>query len=270
MGALSGLYRHLTASGRVMPDFIIVGAQKAGTTSLFSYLAQHPQLHPSSKKEVHFFSDGKRAGVDRFGRGERWYRAHFPRRETLRDGDRAFEASPSYLFHPLAPERIHRMVPTARLIVMLRNPVDRAISHYFHQRRKGRETLPILEALQAEEERLAPALAREDYRDPVFRQFSYKSRGVYHEQIRRYLEYFPPEQLLIFDADDLFTCPEATLVRVWDFVGVEEAFEGLDLSPRNVGSNRQRVDEDVRTYLEDWFRPHNRALEELLGRDFDW
>lgn len=270
MGALSGFYRRLTAKGRVLPDFIIIGAQKAGTTSLFSYLAQHPQLHPSSKKEVHFFSDGKRAGVDRFGRGEGWYRSHFPRGEALRAGDQAFEASPSYLFHPLAPERIHRIVPSARLIVMLRDPVDRAISHYFHQRRKGRETLPILEAMQAEEERLAPALARENYRDPVFRQFSYKRRGVYHEQIRRYLEYFPLGQLLIFDADELFSRPETTLARVWRFVGAEAAVEGLDLAPRNVGNNRQRVDDGVRSYLEEWFRPHNRALEELLERDFDW
>lgn len=266
----SGLYRRLTWRERVLPDFIIIGAQKAGTTSLFSYLAQHPDLYPSHRKEVHFFDGGINPRRDNFRRGQRWYRAHFPRMQELGPAGKTFEASPSYLFNPLVPERIHDLIPDVRLIALLRDPVERAISHYFHERRKGRETLPIMEAMQAEEERLEPAMQAQDYKSDVFRRCSYKSRGIYHRQLERYLARFPRENLLVLDSDELFRAPTEAIRQVLGFVGVDPDVGVPDLEPRNVGSNRSHVEPAVYEYLTEFFRPHNQALYERLGRDFGW
>ena len=119
-----------------LPGFLIIGAQKSGTTTLFAMLGTHPQLTRPTDKEVHYFSL-------HYERGEAWYRRHFK-------GEIAFEASPYYIFHPAAPERIRATIPNAKLIAILRDPVQRSISHYFHSVLKGHETLPMLEALHAE------------------------------------------------------------------------------------------------------------------------
>ena len=262
-------YRSWTADRRCLPDFIIIGAQKSGTTSLFHYLAQHPQLKASWRKEVHFFDGGLSPRRDNHARGEHWYRSNFPLVDDMTAGDQAFEASPLYLFHPLAPARMAELLPDVRLIAVLRHPVERALSHYFHEVRKGRETLPVMEALEREEDRLALLLEKQDYSHPVFTHFSYKSRGHYAQQIRRYHEYFPPENLLVLGSEAFFGDPHAALARIFDFVGVDPVTVP-NLVPRNVGSNRTRVEAPVYDYLESYFRPLNRELYALLGTDFGW
>src|SRR6266480_7948081 len=146
---LRGTYRaygRATASLRPLPDFLILGAQKAGTTALYAYLRQHPEITGPSWKEVSFF--------DRhYARGEAWYRGNFPNSLRAR-GKLVGEASPSYLFHPLAPERVAGLVPEAKLIALVRNPVDRAYSHYQHEVALGREPLSFEDAVAAEYERL--------------------------------------------------------------------------------------------------------------------
>lgn len=263
-------YREATAAQRVLPGFIIIGTQKGGTTSLFHYLAQHPDLLPSYRKEVHYFDGGLRPGRDNFDRGEGWYRSNFPRRTLLENGKQAFEASPLYIFHPLAPARMHALLPDVRLILLLRDPVERALSHYFHQSRKGRERLPVAEAMAREEERLAPALAAGDYKHRHFSLFSYKLRGHYAEQIRRYRQYFRPEQMMVMGSEEFFAAPNEALASVCRFVGVADGFRVANLQPRNVGSNRTSVDTAVYDDLRRYFQPHNQDLFELLGRRFDW
>ncbi|MCC1496009.1 sulfotransferase [Alcanivorax sp. 1008] len=263
-------YRKFTAGGRALPSFIIIGTQKGGTTSLFHYLSQHPQLVPSYRKEVHYFDGGLKPKRDNFALGERWYRSNFPLRKHIRQGQQAFEASPLYVFHPLAPERIHALLPDAKLILLLREPTERALSHYFHQARKGRETLSVMDALQGEEARLAPVLAEHDYKHQSFMHFSYKLRGHYAEQIRRYQGLFPKENLLILGSEKFFSDPHTALRKVFEFVGVDSSFQVPNLNARNVGSNRKSVDADVYQYLQDYFSPHNQELYELLGEDFDW
>jgi hypothetical protein len=257
----------LTWKRRPLPDFIIIGAQKSGTSSLFAYLSQHPQLVPSFGKAVHFFDGGRDAGVDVHARGESWYRAQFP--IAGRQGARAFEASPLYMFHPLVPARIHRLLPRVKLIALLRDPTERAISHYFHERRKGREPLQIMRALAAEDERLAPILRSEDYGNPAFRSYSYKSRGHYAEQLARYLTCFPREQILVLSSERFFLQPSETLRSVFEFVGVDPGVTISDLRARNVGS-RSDVEPDVRHYLDDHFLSPNMALYELIGAEFGW
>jgi hypothetical protein len=145
----------LTRGMRLLPDFIIIGGQRCGTTSLFNYLTQHPDVFPSCPKEVHYFSIHYHKGVN-------WYRSHFPlvmqKSYVERGHDRRFvagEATPYYIAHPHAPQRIAETVPEAKLIVLLRNPVDRAYSHYHYEVKNGLETLSFAEAIDREDERLA-------------------------------------------------------------------------------------------------------------------
>jgi hypothetical protein len=263
-------YRQATWRRRPLPDFIIIGAQKSGTTSLNYYLGQHPRLFRSFKKEIHYFDGGKSPDIDNFEKGQEWYRMHFPLRVTMGADSRTFEASPLYMFNPLAAGRIFDAVPDVKLIAVLRNPTERAISHYFHAKRRNREPLPMLEAMQQEEQRLEPFIANKDYKSNIFRQLSYKSRGLYRQQLGRFMDYFPRQQILVLDSKELFSTPGMALERVFDFVGVDAGFKVKKLRPRNVGKNRIDVGPDVYKYLNDFFLPHNQELYDLLGKDFGW
>ncbi len=261
--------RLATADARVFPDLIVIGAQKAGTTSLHAWLAQHPQILPPLEKEVHYFDGGIRAGSDNFARGPDWYRAHFPRRQTA-TGSISFETTPMYLFHPLAAARIKSLLPAVKLVALLRNPAERAVSHYFHAVRNGGETLAADAAFAAEAQRLAPALAAGDYAAPEFVRHSYQARGRYAEQLRRYFDCFAREQILVLDSEGLFAAPDEYLQRIYEFAGVDSGFTPPDLRPRNVSASRQPVDDAVYAALNEYFRPHNRELFGLLGESFDW
>jgi hypothetical protein len=265
-------YRQFTWSGRGLPDCIVIGAQKSGTTSMFGYLGQHPQLLPSFRKEVHFFDGGLDPGVDNFAKGLPWYCAHFPLRRSIGAGQKMFEASPLYIFNPLAPRRIAALVPGVKIVALLRNPTERAISHYFHNKRsgQGREPLTIHEALQAEERRLEPVIGRQDYKNDAFIHHSYKRRGLYREQLERYFQCFPRDQILVMSSETFFAEPEACLERVFAFVGVDPRYKVENLMPRNVANNRSDVTPDVYEYLDRFFRLHNQELYEMMGEDYGW
>jgi hypothetical protein len=266
-------WRRLTSSQRVLPDFIIIGAAKAGTTSLFQYLSQHPNVLPPYTKEVHFFDY-------RFDRGLAWYRRHFATRDRMRrvtetTGHRAMtgEATPYYLFHPLAPERMAGVLPDIRLICLLRNPVERAVSSYFNNVRIGKETLPLEEALARERERMEGEEERleHDERHSEFRHkyYSYQSRGLYAHQLRRWFQHYPAERLRVWQAEAFFDDPARVFAEVLEY---------LDLSPWrpakfkvfNSRENRDAIDPALQARLAQYFLPHNEELYQLLGRRFDW
>ncbi len=249
-----------SAHHRALPHLIIIGAQKSGTSSLFNYLAQHPQLHPSCRKEIHYFDRYFSLGLD-------WYKAHFPQHDAMQQNDLAYEASPNYLCDPYAPQRIFELLPSARLIALLRNPTERAISHYFHEKRHGRETLSIMQTLAEEEQRIA-AHNNSNNTNPFRR--CYKLRGRYHEQLQRFLTLFPQQQLLVINSNDLFSDPAAVLHKTFRFLGVDDSFHPHNLHPHNVGSNTHKVEPEVYNYLNDYFRPHNQSLYDLLNRDLGW
>jgi Sulfotransferase domain len=264
-------YGRATAAARRLPDFLILGAQKAGTTALYAYLREHPALTGPAWKEVSFFDR-------QFWRGEAWYRGNFPNKVYLRAiRSRAGvdpivgEASPSYVFHPLAPERAAELVPDARLIVLVRNPVDRALSHYHHEVALGREPLPFEQALDDEETRMAGELER--MRDPryfshAWWNFTYQARGRYAEQLERWLELFPHEQLLVIPSEDLLQRSRETYAHVLDFLGAPP--HELAAYPRIFEREYPPMDPATRDRLRDHFAEPNRRLYELLGRDLGW
>lgn len=237
---------------------------------MYAYLGQHPQLLPSYRKEIHFFDGGLNSNIDNFEKGEAWYRAHFPFRKNVGAHSRTFEASPLYIFNPLTPRRIFDLIPEVKLIAVLRNPTERAISHYFKENRKSHESLSIKDALQEEEKRLESVIENKDYKNDIFIHHSYKSRGLYKKQIERFLNYFPWQQILVLSSEEFFSEPDDTLRRVFDFVGVDTGFKVKDLKPRNVAKNKSEVDPDVYEYLNNYFLPHNQALYELVGKSYGW
>ena len=251
-----------TARWRPLPDFLVLGAQKAGTTALYAYLRWHPAITGPSWKEVSFF--------DRhWWRGASWYRGQFP----LRSGGRLVgEASPSYLFHPLAPGRVRALVPDARLVAVLRNPVDRAYSHYQHEVSLGREPLSFEAALAAEEERtrgeVERLVAHPRAFSPAWWDHTYVSRGLYAEQLERWLAVFPREQLLILSSDDLSDRPEETYREILAFLGAPA--HSLPEYPRVFEREYGPMNPETRTMLEQTFAEPNRRLEALLGRPLGW
>ena len=174
------------------------------------------------------------------------------------------------IFNPLAPKRIFNLVPEIKLIIILRNPTERAISQYFHEKRKGFEPLSIMEALREEESRLENVTHNKNYVTDAFIRHSYKARGRYRQQIERFLNYFPREQLLILNSDEFFCKPNKVLRQTFKFVGVDEGFKVKDLKPSNVAMNKSKVDKSVYQYLNDYFLPFNEALYELVGEDYGW
>ena len=257
-------YGRATARARPLPDFLILGAQKAGTTALYAYLRRHPSITGPSWKEVSYF--------DRhYARGEAWYRGNFPNRSRTRR-KLVGEASPSYLFHPLGPERVRALLPEARLIALVRNPVDRALSHYNHEVALGREPLSFEDALGAEDERLRGELERlvgdPRYFSRPWWSHTYKARGRYAEQLERWLVVFPPEQLLVLPTEDLAAKPERTHACVLEFLGA--APQRLDTYPRVFERHYSPMAPDTRERLAAEFEEPNRRLYELLGRDLGW
>lgn len=256
-----------TPSIRALPDFLVIGAQKSGTSTMFRYLTLHPQIYGSVKKEVHFFDRN-------YGKGVNWYRSHFPMRKKLKNGCITGEASPCYLMFPHAAERISQLLPEVKLIILLRNPVDRAVSHYFHEVRGGRENLPIDEALEAEENRIRPELIKlqqdKTYHSISYRNYSYKMRGVYIDQIKSYLQFFNRNKLYIIKSEEFFENPLATLKGLFAFLEVDESFIPRVVKPSKIGKYTDNQFDGAKQKLRTYFDPHNKKLYEFVGRDFNW
>ena len=252
---------------------MIIGAQKCGTTSLHNYLTEHPLIAGGfPRKELHFFDIN-------YQRGTNWYRVSFPTRGyaqwmAYRRGARVIvgESSPYYLFHPGVPKRMRALLPEAKLIVLLRNPADRAISHYSHSVRRGYETLDMRQAFAVEEERLKGTEERL-VNDPNYRSFehqhnSYLSRGRYAEQLERWFAHYPREQMMIVRSEDFFSATQQTVDGICRFLGCEPA--GLAVTERYNQFPYQRAAPEIYEWLEDYYAPHNQRLAGLLGSDLGW
>ena len=263
----------LTAPLRSLPDFLIIGTKRGGTTSLYNYLLAHPGVAPlfptpQNLKGVHFFDTN-------FDRGLAWYRSHFPTMLARMSSRRAWvvgEASPYYLYHPHAPRRARRVVPDARLIVLLRDPIERAFSHYKERVRNGSEPLSFPEALAAETERLAGETDRMR-QDPAYVSFahehqSYRSPGIYLPQVQAWRSEYPKAQFCVIRSEDMFTDPVSVYRRVLAFLNLPmwepPTFRRFNFHPSD------DMPAAVREELTTFFAPHNRRLAEFLGMDLAW
>lgn len=199
----------------MLPNLIIIGAQKCGTTSLHYYLGRHPQIAMSRLKELKFFSvEGN------WHKGVAWYESQFDSRRPIRG-----EASPHYTFHPTfagVPQRMHALIPEAKLIYLLRHPIERIIAQYIHQVDDGREQRPLPEALADLDNN------------------PYVLRSLYGMQLEQYLPYFPLRNILIITQEELLQNRQPTLAKVFRFLGVDDSFQSLAWNRQKHSSAEKR------------------------------
>jgi Sulfotransferase domain len=262
-----------TASRRQLPSFILVGAQRAGTTSLFRALMSHPLIHSANyHKGVNYFDVN-------YHRDFSWYQGHFPTVASLRKDGRdvagepiTFEASGYYLFHPCAPERMARDLPQVRVLAMLRDPVERAYSAWKHELARGFEIESFERALELEDGRLK-GKAERMLTDGAYQSFShrhhaYVHRGQYAEQLQRMRAHFPADQIHVLESESFFERPEPTFAGVLEFLGLPlvmphrfDRWNGRPSSPMVAKTRAQ---------LRAHFSSHDTSLAELLGREPAW
>jgi hypothetical protein len=260
----------LTVKLRPLPSFLFAGVGKSGTTSLYAYLAQHPQTIPCRKKAPHFFNK-------RYKKGVNWYRMQFPVvtprfwcRLTNSKPSLVFEASDSYFTSPEVPERVAQLMPWVRVAVILRSPVDRAVSHYQHNVRRKRETLSFAESIDWEMEQItASAPTYTSNRDRNTFHFAYLGRGRYAEHLRNWLEFFPLERLKIIKAEDYYADPRVVFADVLKFLELSP-WEPKQFEVQNAGGGYPKISPSMNERLREYFQPYNRELYQIIGRDFEW
>lgn len=261
-----------TARLRLEPGFIVIGAQRCGTTSLFQALSAHPQLvRPLFHKGVNYFDINYFRGAD-------WYRSHFPLAEIARrraaryNPPVAFEASGYYLYHPCALQRIGGDLPGIKLVAMVRNPVERAFSAYKHEYARGFERESFERALELEDRRLAGEIERM-LNDPRYESFShrhhsYRHRGQYAEQLERALALFPGDRIHVIDSEAFFDQPAEEYRRLLAFLALHP-FEPPRFDRHNSRPGAP-MEPQTRRMLAEHYAPHDERLSRLLGRPLSW
>jgi hypothetical protein len=249
----------------MLPSFLIVGGQRCGTTSLFTALSQHPEIRmPLGRKGIHYFDVAYQHDLA-------WYRGHFPLR---RPGSSTItgESSPYYMFHPLAPERIARDLPSVVLLVALRDPAERAYSAHAHELARGFETEPFERALELEAQRLAGAgtqlRAPDSGEVHAHRHQAYLLRGQYIDQLEHLEALFGRDRIHVVDSGSIFAEPAAELGQVFTFLGLQHSDE-VTFAQHNARP-RSPMAESLRRRLEDHFRPYDERLAQWLGRAPSW
>ena len=269
---LNKLYYTTTGSIHTLPDFLIIGAARSGTTSLYEYLIQHPCIMPGVGKEIYFFDK-------KFDQGVNWYKSFFPTtmaKSKLEKKQRTKcltgEATPRYLHYPHAPKRVFNLVPNVKLIVLLRNPIDRSYSHYQMEVDSGHEELSFEDAIDQEKQKIVHDMKKmekdENFYSVNFYRKSYLDRGIYADQLKRWFEFFPKEQFLIIQSEDLYSNTPKVYEKVLKFLDLPK-FE-LNSFKAHRMRKYSNINTETRKKLIDYFKPHNEQLYQLLDRNFGW
>jgi hypothetical protein len=256
------LVGRVVPGSRPLPGALVIGAQRAGTTSLHRSLAAHPGLAPPVlHKGVHYFDTA-------YGKSLEWYRAHFPRTGAV-----TYETCPYYLAHPAVPSRVTADLPQARAIVLLRDPVERAISHHAHEVARGFEHLGFDAAIDAEAERLVGAedLLVAGPRALVHhghQHHGYLARGAYAAQLERWFTALGRDRVLVLDSGPFLADPASGLIAIHEHLGVAPRPD-LAVGRWNAGTPAS-ISDSTRRRLEEHFEPLDRRLADLLGWEPTW
>jgi hypothetical protein len=266
-------FGRVTAPARMVPSFLICGAQRCGTTSMYRTLSQHPGvLKAVLHKGVHYFDN-------HYDQGMSWYKGHFPLELSARRVERqvgyrpqTFESSPYYMFHPLAAERIARDLPGTKLLVLLRDPVERAYSAHAHELARGYESETFERVLELEESRLQ-GQAERLVADPTYQSHShqhhgYVTRGQYVDHLVRLEGIVGRDRLHVVDSGDFFADPEPTFNQALEFLGLPTA-DGIRFERHNARP-RSPLPEEIRQRLDEHFKPYDERLAQWWGRTPSW
>lgn len=262
------LKRHFygwTSPLRVLPDFIVIGVVRGGTTSLYDNLSKHPCIYSAAYDELGFFDSNFELGVN-------WYKSLFPsvlRKKISQLKRRCFmtyDVTPFYIYNEAAAKRIASLLPKVKIVALLRNPVDRAYSNYYLGVRDGVEKMSFEDAVAVEMEELKEkeSLSLDRYDQTR----SYIVKGFYAEQLKIWFELFPKEQMLLLASEDFAREPIKIMNQIFEFLKLPP-FEVRNFEKTNLGKYTPMKD-DTRRLLTDYFRPHNEKIYRVIGRDFDW
>ena len=266
-------YGNITSPIRILPDFLIAGFNKSGTNSLFEYIGQHPNIKNASRREIHYFTLS-------YWRGLNWYKSYFPTKIYKKNFEIknkskfvTGEATPHYIFHPLAIKRIKQLLPNVKLIVVLRNPIDNAYSHYQHYKIGGIEKDTFEEAIKQDKQRYE--VLERLYNSNQVKEHSlkhvkmpYVSYATYVNHIKRLLQIFPRKQILFIKNTELNENPQLVLKNIFDFLEIKQE-KIKDLKKHNVGKY-ENMKSKTRYELSEYFKPYNEELEDLLKMKLNW
>jgi len=256
------------SSQRQNPDFVVIGAEKCGTTSLFQYLSHHPAVISPIEKEIDFFDMEYGCGLD-------WYLSHFPAAAPQPAGFKWItgETSANYLYSDVAPARVSKHFPRTKLVVILRHPVDRTISRYSMMVRNGAETRSFEAAVREEIQLIERAIDSDSSLWPVLNRCRHVGNSLYYYHLRRWLSHFSLDQLLVLQSESLFLHPEQTLQQLYSDLGLRNLTDdsAAQTYPQyNSGTYSTVISDELKQHLFDFYQPHIRKLESLLGRSFGW
>ena len=267
-------YCNLTGFLHILPDFLVIGFPKCGTTSLYEYLIQHPSIYPPLGKEIDYF--------DRlYSRGLNWYKVRFPtkpQRFFIQNLQRrkflTGEATPRYIEHPHALNRIKNELPNAKFIVLLRNPIDRAFSHFTQNVENGYEYKTFESAIKSEKERILKRYEKmennETYYSWDYDLFAYLDHGIYADKLQKWFNVFPKERFLIIQSEEFLRNPSKIYYQTLRFLNLNMWEPNKFTLYKKRSYNENKIDPEFKKYLSDFFKPHNERLFKLLGRHYDW
>ena len=241
------------------PDFLIIGAAKCGTSSVYNYLSHHPQILLPHKKEIDFFWKRSEHGID-------WYLAQFPALSDLPDFITG-EATPNYIRFPIVAERIKEHFPQTKLIVLLRNPVERAVSWHYHKLKSGLTTGTFAEAV-AQEMKQLESFSEEDLSQKGYHNPDNILGSLYLYKLKVWMELFDREQFCIIRSEDLYAHPARVMKTVYSFLDLSE--QPLSEYPQVNAGSYEPISDELRKILTNYFQPHNQKLEEYLGMKLNW
>ena len=265
-------YCNLAGPLHTLPDFLIIGAARSGTTSLYQYLAQHPNIEPCVVKQLHFFDEYYLRGIN-------WYKMNFPscwkKFMCTKIKNKKFltgEATPYYLQNPNAPKRIKKLNPNIKLILLLRNPVDRAFSHYKRKWKNGTEKLSFEESTEVEQNRIKGEMEKmekdENYFSRTYHSLSYISAGLYSIHLKKWLQYFPMEQILILENEQFLLESQSVYTKTLEFLELPKFT--LSNYKKFQESKSLSMDPKTRKKLIEFCKPFNEELYDLIGKKFAW
>lgn len=267
-------YCSITGFLHVRPDFLIIGFPKCGTTSLYEYLIEHPDIYPPIGKEIDYFDRLYNKGID-------WYKVRFPsifqKNYSKKICGKKFltgEATPRYIIHPHASERIKKIIPNSKFIVILRNPVDRAFSHYQMNLKNDYEYYSFDEAIKNEKKRIEGRYEKmikdQNYYSWDYDLFAYMQQGIYFEKIKKWLEIFPKEQFLFIQSEIFLKNPSVVYHQTLNFLQLSKWEPEEYRLFKKSSDDQSNINPQLRKQLIDFFKPYNEKLFELIGTRFDW
>ncbi|MDB9721748.1 sulfotransferase domain-containing protein [Nitrosopumilus sp.] len=261
-------FYYLTSSLRVLPEFIVIGAAKSGTTSLYHYLSQHPCIIKSAYDELGYFDDN-------FNLGLNWYRSLFPTKFTQQKIEHehkkflTYDVTPGYFQNPSCIKRMYETLPNVKLILVLRNPVDRTYSHYQASTKRGIKTKKSFQEILDKDLKKYEEVKNDDSEYKNFILNSYIGPSIYVKLVKEWLKYFSSEQLLILSSEELKKNHKEVFSKIHNFLNIKD--EEIDtVTKHNTGGDYTPLNSELRQKVIDFFKPHNEELFNIINQKFDW